>query len=188
VQTSTLLVQHYPRLPRKREGVRLVIPACYSGYIRVLLGIWLGAWGIVEAALLWNVFGERREPDPNPAASSPAILTTLLAIFTMAGGFIVWRLVWVSYGREILDITRKQLTLSRRPGFAGPVEFDRSMIRDVRVGSYRQDLVYPSWGRRFVGKESAFVSFRYRNKTYRIGRGLSVRDANYVLDLMHSTE
>jgi hypothetical protein len=186
VESSTLLVQHFPRLPKKQDGVRLVIPACYSGYIRVLLGIWLGAWGVVEAALLWNLLSGRRETDPNPG--SLAILTPLLAIFTMAGGFIFWRLVWVSHGREILDITRTRLTLCRRPGLAGAVEFDRSMIRDIRIGSYRQDLVYPSWGRRFVGKGSAFVSFRYRDKTYQIGRGLSARDAHYVLDLMRSAE
>ena len=58
------------------------------------------------------------------------------------------------------------------------------MIRDLRVGSFRHDGIYPSWGRRFVGKGNAFVSFRYGNRAYRIGRGLNAREAQYVLGLM----
>src|SRR5204862_839858 len=108
-----------------------------------------------------------------------------LALFSGAGAFMIWRLLWVRRGREILRITPDRLTLRREPTGGEPEEFDRSRIRRVRVGSYANLLVYPSWGQRFLGKGDYFVSFDYDGKTHKIARGLNLRDAEAVAQLLH---
>jgi hypothetical protein len=178
---------YYPRLLRKSERTTLVIPAQYGGYVHLLLWTWLGAWAIMEAALFMGLLGVLRGTTPNPMTSA-AVLATLLAVFTLAGVFVAWRLLWVSRGREIVDFSPTRLSVRREPGYAKPMEFDRSLIRDLKVGVYSDEAIYPSWGRRFVGKESAFISFRYGDHTHQIGRGLSTRDAEYVLGLIRRPE
>lgn len=180
---SLTVDHHEPRLLRKEEGTTLVIRSSSSSYVRALHWLWFGGWAIMEGALVLSLLSTLRWAPPNPTASVVG-LAALLTLFSVAGGFIAWRLIWVLRGREILEINPARMTLCRKPGLAKPLEFDRALIRDLRVGSYADISVHPSWGRNFVGKRSAFVSFRYGEKIHRLGQGLSAANAQYVLDLI----
>ena len=165
------------------DGTTVILPTRYDGFGRVLLGIWIGAWAIVETSLAAGLVSVLRNQTPNPIASI-GVLVMLLAFFTAAGAFMVWRLVWVLRGREILSVTPDRLLLHRIPSNGSPVAYDRSKIRDLHVGTYDPQRIYPSWGRRFVGKESAYIGFQYEGKSCRIARGLPHADAKYVCGLL----
>ena len=181
------VVHHHPKVLRRSEGTTLVIPTLYSGYVRVLLWIWFGIWGIVETALVLSLFTVLGRTTPFPIPST-AILAGLLTLFTLAGGLIAWRLIWVTCGREVLEITPTRLTLRREPGVSKSAAFDRKKIQELQVGAYDDNEIYPSWGRNFIGRGSRFISFRYDDKIHLIGRGLSTRDAEYVRDLLRPDE
>jgi hypothetical protein len=180
---GSILVQHPTRLPKESGRLTVIIPTHYQGYIRFLLGIWLLVWGVMETVLIANFLVALRG---NPAASLPSApaLAVLLLAFTAAGAFMVWRLVWVSRGREILELTGDGLKVYREPGARGPETFARAGIMNLHIGSYSGKPIYPSWGRSFIGKEEAFIGFDYEGKSREIARGILRRDAVYILDLL----
>lgn len=175
-----LIFLHPPALPRRNtESATLIIPVSYGGYIPLLLGIWLGLWAVLEAALAWLVIGVHEN-----GMASPGLLLGFLLLSTAAGAFLAWRLLWVLRGREVLEITPEHLTLRRKPAGGRPETFERSEIRDLGIGSLRERVIYPSWGRRFVGKGDSFVVFRYRGEIHRLGRGLDYREAQAVVEFL----
>ncbi len=181
---GTTIPRHPKRLPEDTGGLTVIIPAHYESYIPVLLAVWLLAWGAMETVLICSLVDRLRGTSTHPTLSLP-ILTVLLASFTGAGLFMAWRLLWVSRGREILELTSERLRLHREPG--GHTEnYSRSGIHNLHIGSYSTAPIYPSWGRRFLGKEEAFIGFEYEGKSCEIARGILRHDAEYVLDLLRS--
>jgi len=186
---TSLLVHHYYRPSDHAEGLaagmRVVVPVRFTRYIQVLLGCWLTAWAAVEAGTIIYV---ARRGFPNPLPPLPSGIPLLfLALFTTAGAFLAWRLLWVVLGREILDLSPTMIRLRREPAGFLRHDYDRSKIRDLRVGSYRRDAIYPSWGRRFVGKGDSYIAFDYEGRGVEIARGLDAKDAAYILDLIRSS-
>jgi hypothetical protein len=182
---GSILVQHPTRLPKDSDRLTVIIPAHYQGYIRFLLGVWLLVWGVMETVLTANFLVALREHATTSLPSAPA-LAVLLAAFTAAGAFMVWRLLWVSRGREILELTGDGLRVYREPGARGPEKFARAGITNLHIGSYAGKPIYPSWGRAFIGKEEAFIAFDYDGKSREIARGILRRDAEYILELLRS--
>lgn len=166
-------------LPEEGEMARVVIiPVRYFGYIPVLLWVWIAAWVVVEFFLGWGLVRSLRE-GPSPP-QSPVVLALLLGLSTLAGIFLVWRTLWVSRGREIVELTQESLTVRRLPGGGEPEQFERSRINHLRIGTYSKKPIYPSWGRQFVGKEECFISFEYDGKKHEFARGARRRDAEAI--------
>ncbi len=160
---------------------KIVIPVRYLGYVRVLLWVWAAVWGVIEVALGWGLIRMLTASPPTPSDSILGI-SLLLGAFTIAGGFIAWRLVWVTKGKEILELTPEHLILRREPAGGKCEEFERGQIRNLHIGSYAGRLIYPSWGRRFVGKEEYFIAFDYDGKSQEIARGMRRKDAEHVVE------
>jgi len=177
---SSITPAHPPLLESGIEK-RIIIPVRYLGYIRVLLWVWLAVWGVVELALGWNLVSLLRGSGPTAPESTAPEGLLLFFFFTLAGAFLAWRLLWVIRGREILQLSSDRLILRREPQGGRPVKFNRARIRNLRVGSYAGRLIYPSWGRRFVGKENCFVAFDYEGETWEIARGVARTDADYLV-------
>lgn len=185
---SGTTIAHRPSrlFPKDSELLTVTIPVHYEGYVRLLLAVWLLAWGAMETLLICSLIDQLRGT-AHPLAPSATVLAVLLATFTAAGIFMAWRLLWVSRGREILELTPDRLRLRREPGGQGTEEYSRPDIRNLHIGFYSRSPVYPSWGRRFLGKEEAFIAFDYEGKTHEIARGIPRRDAEFVLDLIRSS-
>jgi len=173
------------RLEKDSGRLTVILPVRYESYIRVLLVVWLLAWGAMETVLIISLIDQLRGAAPQ-GATSGAVLAALLAFSTAAGAFMAWRLRWVSRGREILELTPDLLRLWREPGRRGVDEYARQSMRNLHIGSYSGDAIYPSWGRRFLGKEEAFIAFDYEGKTREIARGIPRKDAEYVLNLIRN--
>ncbi|HZE96895.1 MAG TPA: hypothetical protein VE981_07705 [Planctomycetota bacterium] len=182
---GSTVVHHRNPLSPRTDCLRVVIPVRYAGYIQLLLGVWFGAWAVMEAILAANFINVLRKA-ADSRTLSPSVLGTMLAFFTAAGAFIAWRLLWVSKGREILDVTPSHLALHRLPGGETLEEYERARIRNLHVGSYSGKTIYPSWGRRFIGKEEAFLEFEYEGNTHHFARGISRRDAEYLLGMLRN--
>lgn len=188
---ATTFLVHPHEQPEDRPrgiaaGMRVVIPVRYSRYIQVLLWSWLAAWALVETAAVFVTLGAFRNLKPLPP-QPPALPLALLGVFTAAGLFIAWRLLWVVRGREILDLAPTIVRFRRRPFGLVTRDYERSKMRNVRVESYKTDAVYPSWGRQFLGKGECFIAFDYEGRRVEIARGLEPKDAAYVADLIRTS-
>jgi len=168
--------------PRKT----ITIPVRYLGYVRIIIGLWLAIGAAMELFLAATLIRMWTAPAPTPSASL-AGLEVLLTCFTLAGAFMIWRLVWVSTGKEVLEWTPDRLLVRRKPALAKTLEFDRAGIRNLHIGSYAARLIYPSWGRAFLGKEEYFVGFDYDGKPRQIARGVRRRDAERVMVLLQDS-
>jgi hypothetical protein len=156
------------------RGLRVVIPARFNPFIRTLLACWLAFWAATEIyiALGWlGVIGARIPSTP--------LWIAFVAGFTAAGAFLAFHLAWVLYGREILTLKDDVLTVSRGIGrWTGHRRnYPWREIRDLRVGSFERRVIYPEWGRLFVGKGDAYLGFNCRGRAHAIGRGLTKEEA-----------
>ncbi|HLY74285.1 MAG TPA: hypothetical protein VKU80_09225 [Planctomycetota bacterium] len=176
---GTSIGLHRAAGPQGAIEKQIVIPARYVSFIRVLLGLWLAICCFIVIALATYLIAALVRPAGTEEEPS-FLLGTLLAFFALAGAFLAWRLAWVTKGREILELTPDRLTLRRQPALGAPERFDRARIQNLRVESYAGRLIYPSWGRRFVGKGNYFIAFEYEGKTHEIVRGLDRHEAENI--------
>ncbi|HEX7897500.1 MAG TPA: hypothetical protein VF950_07050, partial [Planctomycetota bacterium] len=164
------------------RGLRIVIPATFDPFIRTLLASWLVFWAVAEisVALGWLGVIEARIP-PAP------VWIAFLAAFTAAGAFLAWHFAWVISGREIITSRDGVLSIARGIGrWTGrPRNFPWKDVSDLRMGSYGRRVIYPQWGRLFVGKDDAYLSFTHGGHTHAFARGLKQEEA---LDLLHLLE
>lgn len=172
-----------PWVKATRRGLRVEIPSRYASYTPVLLGAWLAAW--VAASILLALGWAGVTVSPVPRTGLGVLLTVL---FAAAGAVVAWRLAWVLRGRERIHFSDGVLTIARGLGDRGgrPRRYLWEGVRDLRVGSFRRRVLYPSWGRRFVGKGDAYVAFRYGDRDYAFGRGLRTSEARDLVELLRS--
>jgi hypothetical protein len=172
-----------PWVKPTQRGLRVEIPSRYNSFVRVLLAVWLAAWAMAEITIVlgWGGMIPSRMP------ATPTGLAFFLA-FTAAGSFIAWHLAWVLKGREVIAFKDGILSISRGIGRRGgrPRTFAWDRVQDLRVGSFRRRLFYPSWGRRFVGKGDAYLAFRHDGEEVAFARGLTSGEARDLLELLRA--
>src|SRR6185295_17544988 len=108
-----------------------------------------------------------------------------LAIFTAAGGFVLWRWLWCVRGRETFLVGRDAL-LARREiwGIGRSRRFDLEKTRSVKAALLKYRILYPSWGRMFVGQGEGEIVINYAGRTYAYGKGLEVAEAGGIVNLL----
>ena len=168
----------------QEKSESIVIPVRYYGYIQVLLTVWVIIWLVVEGFLAWNLIGILSSKTPPLSQAAPTML--FLAVFTVGGIFMIWRLRWVSRGEETIELTQTRLRVRRSPGGGDGMVYHRDRIQSLRIGSYARRRIYPSWGRQFIGKESYFIAFDYDGHPHEIARGINRRDAEHLVTLIRN--
>lgn len=159
------------------------IPARYPSYTVALLSAWMAAWAaaVIFIALGWlGVIAARVPPVP--------VWIVFVLVFMAAGAFVAWHLAWVLRGREVVELKDGALSISRGigPWRGRPMTFPWSGVRDLRTGSFRRDVIYPSWGRRFVGKGDAYLTFTSGGREHHFARGLSQVEAGELVELLRA--
>lgn len=168
-----------PWLKSTQRGVRVELPARYPSYAPVLLGAWLLVWGLGLALVLLGWAGVLVAPLPYAPLN-----VIYLALFLAGGAVVAWRLAWLLRGRERIRLADGLLEISRGVKDGHPRRFPWAEIHDLRVGSYRRRVVYPSWGRRFVAKGDSCLRFTYEGREEEFARGLARAEAEELLDLL----
>ena len=170
-----------PWVKPTREGLRIEIPTRFDTFIRALLGAWLVFWaaGVAVIALGWlGVIAA-----PVPAAP---LWFGFLAAFGAAGIFVAWHLSWVLWGREIVELKDGVFSISRGIGlWTGRARrYPWRGVSGLRTGSFERRVVYPSWGREFVGHDYAYLTFKSEGRDHQFGRGLTMEEAEEILELL----
>lgn len=166
-------------MSRDSEGLRIVLPVKAGQYRRLLDLIWLCVWAGVEAVLVASLAGARVLP------TRPPLLGALTVTFTAAGVFLWYRWLWYWTGKETFVVRADRLTATR--GFLGlgrSRTFPRSQIRRIRGRRLKYFLIYPSWGRMFLGNGDGEVVIELGQESLVYAKGLGLEEACSLADLL----
>ncbi len=168
-------------MSRDGGALRVVLPVKAGKYRAFLDFVWFCVWLAAEAVLVASVAGGRILPGPR------AILVVPLLLFTAAGGFLAYRWLWYWGGRERFAVERDRFVVAREILGVGRVRsFARERIRDIRARRLHYRLVYPSWGRMFVGTGDGEIVVESDGDDAVYGKGLGLAEAERLAELLRS--
>jgi hypothetical protein len=153
----------------------------------VLDGAWTAIWLAAMTAL---ALGLARVDDPDWGRVLPdrPVLIAMLAVLGAAGVPVLFRLLWYFFGREEFSVSEGRLRVRRGIGPIGRWrEYRLSQIRDLRAAHLDYRVIYPVWGRWFVSQGANYqIEIDYDGHVRHVARGLTRREAEYVIDLIRS--
>ena len=168
------------RIFRDDEGFQILLPVKADRYRRLLHLVWALVGLVVEVLLLAAIFGWQAESSP-----PRPVLIGLLAVFTVGWAYMVYRFLWYAVGRERFIVTRDMVRVRREIlGVAFPRVFTRDRIRNIRAGRFDYRVIYPSWGRMFIGHGEGEILIDTPERTYAYGRGLEEDEAHKLALLL----
>jgi len=168
------------RMYRDSEGFHVVLPVKAQRYRRLLHFVWLLIWLAGETALIASMAGWTAVPAP-PAP----ILIAFTAAFTAAGIFVLYRLLWYWAGRESFHVAKDEVLVQLKMFGIGPTwTFDRRKILDMRAGRLDYEVVYPSWGRGFIGHGDGEILIETDKGVESFAKGLEEGEAEMLAGLL----
>jgi len=169
---------------REAGGLRFRVPV-KSERFRILLNLaWLLVWAMGESAIVrYLLVGSSPAGSFHPVSHPLAGL--FLAAFTVAGGVVLWRCLWYMAGRETFLLAPDALRARREIwGIGRSQEFPLDKIESVKAVRLNYRVIYPSWGRRFIGHDENEIVIECAGRTYSYGKGLEEAEAADLVDLL----
>ena len=168
------------RIFRDTDGFHLLLPVKAERYRRLLHLVWVGVglavMGLLAAALLGWV--------PVPMPPRPALLGMLL-VLTAGWLYVLYRFLWYASGRERFTVTRDTVRVRREIlGIGISHTYEREKIRNIRAGQFDYRVIYPSWGRMFIGHGEGEILIDTFSGTHAYGRGLEEDEARKLATLI----
>jgi|SRR6185369_11156350 hypothetical protein len=166
---------------RESGGLRINVPVQSEQYRTLLNLVWVLVWAAGEVAIVFFILAGLNAPEsvPFPLAG------LFLAAFTVAGGVVLWRLLWRVGGRESFLVAREAL-LARREiwGIGRSRRFDHGKTRSVNAARLKDRVLDSSWGRMFIGQGEGEIVIHHAGRTYAYGKGLEIAEAAALVDLL----
>jgi len=172
------------RVIREPGGLRINVPVKAERFRSLLNLVWFLVWAAGEVAIVLFLLGTFHPAGFVPSVPLP-LAALFLAAFSVGGGVVLWRWLWSVGGREIFLVARDSL-LARREiwGIGRSRTFDLEDIRSVRAARLKYQVIYPSWGRMFIGHDESEIIIDEAGRTYAYGKGLEESEARDLVDLL----
>ena len=162
---------------RESGGLRINVPVKSERYRTLLNFVWLLVWAAGEVGIVVLILAGLNVPFP--------LAGLFLAAFTVAGGVVLWHWLWGAGGRESFLVARDALEARREIwGIGRSRRFDLEKTRSVKATRLKYRVIYPSWGRMFVGHGEGEIVIDCAGRTYAYGKGLELAEAGGVVDLL----
>ena len=171
-------------------SLRVTIPARRSIFLTLFVTAWLGGWFFGETSAL----NEFLRPTADTARG---FLGFWLAAWTVGGLFAAFTLLWMVFGREVLELRPDVLVHRRMILGVGPArDYDLTAIKDLHLGPAGFRVDHFSFSRLFDrqstkpdysrigdawGLSGGQVVFDYGAKTVRCGAGLDEAEAKMII-------
>jgi hypothetical protein len=166
---------------RDHGALAIILPVSVGPYRLLVDLVWFGVWLAVEGALLASLAGARILPGGGRLLLIPFLL------FTVAGFFLAYRLLWYWGGRERFVAGPDGLRVAREIfGLGRERAFPPEQVRGLRVRRLHLRLAYPLWGRMFVGNGNGELLIDTGGAEVAYGKGLAVEEAERLADLLRS--
>jgi hypothetical protein len=169
------------RMVHDEQGFRVLLPVKTQRYRKLLHTVWFLVWMAGEAALLASLFGWWAIATP-----PRIVLIPFTAAFTAAGMFVLYRLLWYWAGREKFTVSGGRLTVRRQfLGMGRTWTFKPGTVRAIRGRQLDYRVVYPSWGRPFIGHGEGEIVVDAADGTHEFAKGLEEDEAHGLAALLN---
>lgn len=180
------------------NSVRFVIPSRKYWFSLSILGLWALIAIAAELAILGTVIASLATYLANVAAGTalfpPPESNTLDAAFPIAFGlvwvagwtygvcFVLYKLLWGLTGKEVMEVSRQSITLSRRIlGFSRPKEYLAEHINDLRAVPCAGSIWPGAAWSGFWTSRLYTLAFDYGARTFRFGAEAEEAEAKQIL-------
>ncbi len=168
------------RMIRDANAFTVILPVKSQRYRRLLHLVWFVVWLAGEASLVASLLGWQALPAPPRPA-----LVAFLTVFTAGGLYVLYRLLWYVAGKETFVVGRDRLQVRREIwGLGHGRTFERRSIRNISGQRLNYDVVYPSWGRMFIGHGEGEILVESDGRAYAYGKGLEEEEARILASLI----
>jgi hypothetical protein len=167
------------RMSRESDALHILLPVKSGKYRRLLDLIWVCVWLAIEVVLVVTLAGRPLVPGPFPA------LVGLTIAFTLAGFFLTYRWLWYWTGKERFVVRAEGMAASREIlGFGRTRTFAKDQIRSIRGRRLQYRVVYPTWGRMFIGTGNGEIVIEADEESHAYGKGLELDEARGLAELL----
>ncbi|SRR5579871_290266 len=151
--------------------LRIAIPSKFNLFVVLFLLFWLGGWTMGEVSVIRDLFSGRA-----PAAGL-AFMGFWLCGWTLGGIFAFLTVLWMCFGKEILEVDSSLLSCGKTIFSIGfPKQYRMADIRNLRVNSYSG--YFGSYSSTYIRPS---IAFDYGAKTVRLGYGIDEAEAGQIV-------
>lgn len=159
----------------ENDGVefKVTVPSKKNIFVILFVLAWLGGWAMGE----FMVIGIVLDGGANP------FLLFWLAGWTIGGGFAIFVLSWMLFGKEVVHSDGSYLSIDKCIlVFRLNKEYELSHIKNIRIverdtGLFRQRSVME-----FYGLKGGIIHFDYGMKTVQFAFNIDVAEGNHLLN------
>lgn len=157
------------------SSVRVSVPARRNIVATVFILVWLAAWFFGESRVIRQLLA--------PGHSGPkGFLALWLVGWSLGGVFAARALLWMLFGREVIELRDSELAVRREAlGIGRTRAYDLGAIKNLRAAAPAVAAGRGSVGD--MGGTSGTIAFDYGPKTIRCGGGLDEAEAGQIVDL-----
>jgi hypothetical protein len=168
------------RMVHDVHGLRVLLPVKAQRYRKLLHAIWFAIWMVGEALLVASLIGWEALPAP-----PLPILIPFLAAFSAAGLFVLYRLLWYWAGREKFTVSDGRIEVRRELlGIGRTWVFGRDSVRGIRGQRLEYRVVYPAWGRMFIGHGEGEIVIEGPDGPVAFAKGVEEDEAGALASLL----
>ena len=160
--------------------LRVSMPPRRNVFLMLFVAAWLGGWYFGETSAL----GELTKPGGVP---DHGFMLFWLFGWSLGGLFVAYSLLWMAFGREVVELRPDSLIHSRRIlGVGRNRAYDITAVKDLRLGPETPDFFSFNrsrsgrWGDVW-GLSGGPIVFDYGAKTLRCGASLDEAEAKIVI-------
>ncbi len=167
-------------------GDKLVvsISSARHWFIVFFLAFFLILVVIGELAFSAIIITNRNHPD----WFSIGFMIVIMIGWAVGGGFMIYQLAWQISGKEVVEVTVENITISRVAlGFRSQKEYSATHVKELRASSSNMNLNHPMFWWAYYSYYPLFhtmigsLAFDYGAKTFRFGMSVDEAEAKQII-------
>jgi hypothetical protein len=170
------------------SAIQVIIPNRKNYITLIAFGGWLVGWACGEMIFILGLLlnaPERWEFGATGLSGLTLFLLAWLGLWTVAGGFTVFKVLWQFAGKEVIEVSHDSIKIQRAMfGIGRTKEYLASYVKNLRIAPIAMmDKRILEWSRAIpFGPSHGSLAFDYGAQTVQFGGGADEAEAKQILD------